>query len=323
MSTWDALTAAYLERLKTLGRARATLTATERYIHRFREFCLRFGATRPADVTDEHAAAFEQRLKWGTGAHGQLYSPSTVQNTILLLRLFFRWAVKERHLLLDPFREIKIHRVLHYEGRRILTEQEVRILLKGPELQTLPGLRDRALLETLYGTGLRRTECTTLDVQDVDFETQTLLVRHGKGGTQRRQPMGANLQQTLRDYIERARPHFARRAASNALFLLVTGGRLPKDAIGTIVRRYGEAMGLGRVTPHQLRHAFATHLLQGGASLLEVQALLGHQRLDSTSVYTGVTPLQVFEEHARCHPRAHADEPAPDPAGGPEDASGV
>lgn len=147
-----------------------------------------------------------------------------------------------------------------------------------------------------------------LDVQDVDFETETIFIRKGKGGTQRRQPMGANLQRTLREYIEKSRPHLARLAPSNALFLRVIGGRLPKHTIGSIVRDHASAMGLGKVTPHQLRHAFATHLLHGGADLVEVQALLGHERLTSTSIYTGVTPLDVFQDHARCHPRAKADE---------------
>jgi integrase/recombinase XerD len=304
MKTWDELTATYLERLRTLGRARGTVTAAERYIERFRDFCRPFGVTRPADVTDEHAAAFEQRLQWTQGGHGQLYSPSTVQGTLQMLRLFFRWAVKERHLLLDPFREIKLRRAFPHERRRILTEQEVRILLQGPALHTLAGLRDRALLETLYGTGIRRAECAMLDVQDVDFETQTLLIRFGKGGTQRRQPIGPNLGRTLAEYLERSRPQLVRRGPTSALFVQMTGGRLPAHGIGFIVRKHARATGVGNVTPHQLRHAFATHLLQGGADLLAVQALLGHAHLDSTSTYTGVTPLQIFEEHARCHPRA-------------------
>jgi site-specific recombinase XerD len=227
-------------------------------------------------------------------------------------------------LLVDPFRDVKIHRVLHNLTRRYLTVEDVRRLLERPRSYTLPGLRDKAILELLYGTGVRCKECVNLDVTDVDFETGMVLVRDGKGGKSRFQPMADTLKAALQDYLTRGRPHMVRRKADcGALFLMVNGARLPRHQLANLVARYAEQAELGRVTIHMLRHAFAQHLLQGGAQLEEVQQLLGHERIQTTSTYTGIRPVDVKKDHRKSHPRARTKPgrktgppsgPAPQPA---------
>jgi site-specific recombinase XerD len=305
VNSWPELTEAYLTFMRTTGRKITTVNATRRYIERFQDFCAEQGALRPADVTTEHAAVFEQRLKWEPGDRGHLYSPSTVQNTLLLLRLFFRWVVAERLLLTNPFRDTRLERVKHFARRRYLTVDETQALLAAPPTYTLPGIRDHAILETLYLGGLRRQECVALDIADVDFETQSLRVRLGKGGIDRRQPMSPALEATLKHYLSRCRPYLMHKKKDDgALFVQISGNRMPGHGICNMVRKYATQAGLGAVTAHHLRHAFATHMLQNGARLEEVQMLLGHERIGTTSMYTGVMPLDVVKEHSNTHPRA-------------------
>jgi len=305
MKSWDELTTSYVAHLRAGRRAASTIQATLRYLDNFREFCAPLGVMYPADVTRAQVAAFEQRLRWEPAGNGRLYSQSAVQSQMQLVRRFFRWAVKHGAILVDPFRDTVLSRVTHFEGRRYLTVAEVRQLLNAPPTYTLPGIRDRAILETLYGTGLRRAECMMLDVSDVDLENGTLMVRHGKGGVARRQPLGPTLQAALEDYLKRCRPHLVhRRPDEGALFIHARGTRMAHHSLADLVRKYALQAGLGRVTTHHLRHAFATHLLAGGAELEAVQQLLGHEHLESTSFYTTAAAPEVARTHRKTHPRA-------------------
>ena len=179
---------AFIEELRTRSYSRVTLESTRLWLRRLRTFCLeRFCVDDIAGVTAEHVEAFQTALHWELGAHGRLYSANTIQQALERLRLFFRWAVHRRHLLVDPTQDVVVRRVLIAE-RRQLSEEEVSRLLRAPDPTTPQGLRDRALLETLYGTGLRRNECQQLDVDDLDLAGHVLRVRKGKGGRVRHQP---------------------------------------------------------------------------------------------------------------------------------------
>ena len=185
---------------------------------------------------------------------------------------------------------------------------EVARLLEAPDTGLL-GRRDRAVLEILYGAGLRISELVSLDVDDVDLEARTVWVRGGKGGRDRRVPLGRAACEALDAYLVGSRPELASRAPARgslgALVLNSRGGRLTRQACWKLIRSYAERIGLAsRVSPHTLRHSFATHLVEGGADIRVVQELLGHASLTTTQVYTFVGEARLRQVYLAAHPRA-------------------
>ena len=173
-----------------------------------------------------------------------------------------------------------------------------------PDVSDPLGIRDRAILETLYGSGLRRRELVNLDLGDVDRVRGVVLVRRGKGGKDRFAPMGAQALAWIERYLAECRPLLEVSASETALFLSGYGGRFTPGALGNWVRRTINEAQIGKAgSCHLFRHACATHLLEGGADLRMIQELLGHARLDTPQIYTAVSIAQLREVHARCHPR--------------------
>ncbi|MDP9241716.1 MAG: tyrosine-type recombinase/integrase, partial [Actinomycetota bacterium] len=169
---------------------------------------------------------------------------------------------------------------------------------------TPTGLRDRAILEVLYGAGLRVSELTGLDVDDLDLEGGSVRVV-GKGGKEREVPIGRHAQHAVGAYLSRARPSLAGQRTRGALFLNTRGGRLSRQACAKLLAVYATRAGIGRrVSPHDLRHSFATHLLEGGADVRVVQELLGHASVATTQIYTLVTKEHLREVYYTAHPRA-------------------
>ena len=190
---------------------------------------------------------------------------------------------------------------------KALPLDDVERLLAATEIDEPLALRDRALLEFLYSTGARVSEAVALDVDDVDREDRTVIL-DGKGGKQRLVPVGSYACRAIDDYLVRLRPELARKARSGtagALFLNARGGRLTRQGAWMVLGAVAERAGLGgRVSPHTLRHSFATHLLDGGADIRTVQELLGHSSATTTQIYTRVTVERLREVYATSHPRA-------------------
>ncbi|MGH7228405.1 MAG: tyrosine-type recombinase/integrase [Nitrospiraceae bacterium] len=223
---------------------------------------------------------------------------------VSVLRSFFGWLTERCVLLFDPAEDLTLGRGSAPLPKAVLTESEVKALLVAPGTDAL-GLRDRAILETLYSTGLRRAELCNLDLFDVDSERGTVRVRSGKGGRDRVVPIGNHALAALRSYLQKARPGLVAGPRQPALFLAaVTGRRLKMKTINHVVRKHAEAAGLEkRVTPHVLRHTCATHLLQGGADVRHVQRILGHASVATTQIYTRVLIGDLVVAHRRHHPR--------------------
>jgi integrase/recombinase XerD len=221
-----------------------------------------------------------------------------------VLRSFFAWLARRRVVLFDPAETLVLGDRTEPLPKTVLTESEVQALLVAPGRGAV-GLRDRAILETLYSTALRRAELVGLDLYDLDAAGELVRVRQGKGRKDRYVPVGAHALEALRRYIHQARPELAATPKEPALFVAaVTRRRLRVKTLNWIVRRHGEAAGLEkRVTPHVLRHTCATHLLQGGADLRHVQAILGHASIATTQVYTRVAVEDLAAVHRRHHPR--------------------
>jgi integrase/recombinase XerD len=186
----------------------------------------------------------------------------------------------------------------------------VRQLLLAPDVTEVLGLRDRTILEVLYSTGIRISELIALDIPDIDLEAQELHVQRGKGGKRRSIPTGGPACLWVARYLETSRPQLQEKATERALFLSWRGQRMDRSNLARIVRALGKKAGIPfKVTPHGLRHAFATHLIQRRASLRHVQEMLGHAKIGSTQIYTHLDLSDLKETHGRCHPRGRRDGP--------------
>lgn len=275
-----------------------TVRQDRRYLKRFGEFCDQLELTLQ-QVEESHLEAYHHDLLRQPGAKGPQLSTSFRSRAILVVRLFFRWAVGQG-LLLYPVDGVvpKSEEPLP----RVPSVAEVQRLFETTHSETPFGIRDRLVLELLYGLGLRLCECQRLDLGDFDRVQQSVAVT-GKGGHQRLLPVGPKLDECYQLYLREGRPYF--KPKEPALFLYRnTGRRLSIHALRLRMTTLFEEAGLS-LTPHHLRHACATHMMAAGADILRLQQFLGHLSLQSTQRYTRVCPTDLHEEFRRCHPRAY------------------
>jgi integrase/recombinase XerD len=248
------------------------------------------------EVKEVDVVSYLRCLQREPGRRGKLRSPATLRVCLSAIRAFFGFLEQRRLVLINPGRDLALPRV-ETLSRRVPSVAAVQKLMQVPFPGSALGLRDRAILETLYGTGIRSAECRRLDV--ADLAAQTLRVRDGKGRRDRLVPILGRALAALEVYLAAARPELAR---DSALFVSRRGTRLSHQGLERLVRLHGRAVNL-ELSPHSLRHACATHLLRGGADIRRVQQLLGHRRLDTTALYTRVEISDLAAVIARCHPR--------------------
>jgi integrase/recombinase XerD len=221
------------------------------------------------------------------------------------LRGLYRYLVRDAGLALDPTELIERPRVSR-PLPKTLSRHAAGALVEGPDTTSARGLRDRTLLEVLYATGMRASECLGLRTEDVNL-TAGYVVCTGKGRKQRLVPLGAEAVAWVRAYLERGRPEHTRRHDGGRLFVNPRGGALSRQSLWTIVRRAARRAGVtNRVSPHVLRHSFASHLLEGGADLRAVQAMLGHADIATTQIYTHLPSEALKRMYREFHPRAQA-----------------
>jgi integrase/recombinase XerD len=228
--------------------------------------------------------------------------PRTTARLLSSLRRFYRYLVREGRLSADPTVRIDSPRI----GRPLpdsLSEEEIEILLDAPAVDEALGMRDRAMLELLYACGLRVSELVNLTMEQIDL-TQGVVRLMGKGSKERLVPLGEEAVDWLQRYIAQSRPELAAGASARALFITRRGKAMTRQAFWYRLRHYAVKSGINKaLSPHTLRHAFATHLLNHGADLRVVQMLLGHSDLSTTQIYTHVARERLKELHARHHPR--------------------
>jgi len=288
------------------GLSRHTVAAYGRDLTRYLDWLEAHG-TSPAMVCGEDLAAYERELAIGDAQHKPLAPPSRAR-AIVAVRNLHAFAVAEGLSEENPAADIGVPK----QPQRLpkaLSVTAVQSLLDGVPRDTPAGLRDSALLELLYGTGARVSEAVELDVDDIwrlldDDEATLRLI--GKGDKERVVPVGGYAREALSAYLVRARPAIivSAKKATPALFLNSRGARLSRQSAFEIVRERARQAGLGDVSPHVLRHSFATHLLDGGADIRVVQELLGHASVTTTQIYTKVTAEHLREVYATAHPRA-------------------
>lgn len=232
------------------------------------------------------------------------YASSTVARKVAAVKSFFHYLRDEGVIDNDPTLSLESPKVKKHLPKAISEEDVERLLAEPTRSDSPKALRDSALLEVLYATGMRVTELVSLNVEDVDLEAGTVYCL-GKGDRERVVPIYDQASLILGRYLNEGRPYLLRDASETALFLNHRGERLTRQGLWLIIKHYVDAIGIeSEVTPHTLRHSFATHMLHGGAKLRDVQKLLGHANISTTQVYTQVTRDHLREAYNEAHPRA-------------------
>jgi integrase/recombinase XerD len=304
-SRFDVLALRFWRHRRRAGLARATLDNTRRHLARLGAFLARRKVVDVHRVTPAHLTAFASKLRKTRSAkpgEQRLLTITTQVACLVLVRKFFAYLERCGVIMRSPARQIPIPRQFRLP-KPSLTETEVARLVEQPLKTTALGKRDRALLELLYGAGLRAGECCRLDERDVSRREETLLVRDGKGRKDRVIPLVGRAASALSTYLDEVRPDLVSSMREPALFLSCRQRRLVLSGVEDIVDRHARAAGLGHTSPHALRHACATHLLRGGASVRYVQKILGHASINTTMIYTQVNTRDLARVLRRAHPR--------------------
>jgi len=291
----DYLADQFLDYLRVeRGLANNTVQAYSKDLGRFIQF-LEDKKTTPEDVS------VEQILEYISAIRRHLSSRS-VARTISTIKTFFRFLVTEKKIKSSPARLLETPK-LSQKLPVILTQNETKTLLSQPDISSVTGQRDKAMLEVLYGTGLRVSELVNLKISDINLEAGYLRTM-GKGSKERIIPIGEKAVDSIKDYISNGRIKLLKGRQSPFLFLNFRGKPLTRQGFWKIIKRHGATAGIQKeISPHKLRHSFASHLLEGGADLRSVQIMLGHADISTTQIYTHVTTKHLKETHRKCHPR--------------------
>jgi integrase/recombinase XerD len=295
----------YLDHLAVeRGLAANTLVSYRRDLRRYAQVLESLGIAALGDVAAAHVSEYLARLRTGDGDHAPL-SASSSARALIAVRGLHRFALREGITVDDPARVVRPPTPPRRLPKAIPLD-DIEALLEAASAPAGPlAIRDRALLELLYGTGARISEAIGLAVDDLDRESRTVTL-HGKGGKSRIVPVGSYALDAVDDYLVRARPGLAAGGRGTAALLLnARGAPLSRQGAWAVLRAVAERAGLSAsISPHTLRHSFATHLLDGGADVRVVQELLGHASVTTTQVYTLVTVDRLREIYATAHPRA-------------------
>ena len=299
---------AYIEWAQVSKLSEQTTKMREWNLASFADWCREREIVLANDVSRHVCERYQRHLFHFRKADGKPLSVGFQRERLSSLRVFFRWAAKHDHVLHNPAGEIELRRRPHRIPRVVLSGDEVEQILVQPDLSSPSGLRDRAMLETLYSTGLRRFELAKLEPSDVDLERGTLLVREGKGSKDRLVPIGERAIAFVLKYLDEGRPFLAVDDNVATLFLRDNGQAFQPIQLTAQVRRIVERAGVGKTgSCHLFRHTMATLMLEGGADIRFIQAMLGHAQLSTTEIYTHVSIRKLQDVHRATHPSATFD----------------
>ena len=243
---------------------------------------------------------------WIGSLSGDGYEVSSLARKLTSIRLLSRFLIREG-IRKDDFCEWLAGPKMTRSIPQTLSTEEVERLIDAPDLKTPYGVRDRAILELLYSSGLRVTELSSLEMHQIDLEQGYLRVV-GKGSKERIVPIGSEALAALESYLNSSRSHFVKPKTGSELFLSERGTAISRQMIWVIIKRWAKAAGIDKpVKPHLLRHSFATHLLSGGADLRVIQEMLGHADISTTQIYTALEDKRLIHQHAKFHPRNRVD----------------
>ena len=291
--TWSEVTALAMK----------TVRQRRRSIRRFILWCEERGLTRPQDITLPILERYQRHLYHYRKPNGEPLAFSSQYTELNPLRAFFKWLTRSRHILYNPASELAMPKVVPRLPRYVLTIEEVERVLSQPDVTALLGIRDRAIMEVLYSSAIRRTELINLTVYDTDLHRGSVFVRSGKGGKDRLIPLGARACQWVSKYLADVRPEFQVGLDHGRMFLTQHGDPMHEYTLGDAVKGYiAKASIIAPGSCHLFRHACATHMLENGADTRFIQVLLGHSALSTTQIYTRVSVAKLKAVHDLTHP---------------------
>ncbi len=293
----------YNESLGIRNYSQVTVQRRDSDLRRFIAWCDERSLDHPNQITKIILDAYQKHLYYYRQENGNPLTPTTRNHYISSIKMFFKWLAQENYLPYNPASEVIAPRATASRLPLVLTPGQVENILQQPALDTAYGVRDRAVLEVFYATGIRRLELCRLELQDVVLAQQLLYVRRGKNGKDRLLPLGERATHWLARYINNARPQLMVDIREETLFLNDYGERFADSKLGDRVKRFMANAGIvAEGSCHLLRHAMATHMLENGAELRYIQAMLGHADLKSTQIYTHVSIHKLQAIHAATHP---------------------
>lgn len=300
-----ALLARHLDAMRVRGLADKTVRSRRFNVNAFIDFCAARDITSARDVTRPVVERYQHHVFVHRTKDGELLSFRSQCELLLAVKAFFRWLIEENLVLADPAAFMKLPKREKRLPRYALTHEEAERVLAVPDVTTSIGIRDRAILEVLYSTAIRRAEILRLAVDDLDQARATLLVRLGKGRKDRTVPIGERAIAWVKKYLDDVRKELVVDPDEHALFVSLDGGPLSSNRLSELVKRAIDASGIGKKgSCHLFRHTAATLMLERGADIRFIQAMLGHELLSTTEIYTRVAIRKLQEVHAETHPSA-------------------
>jgi integrase/recombinase XerD len=278
----------------------------------------------PTQITRSILESYQRWLYNHRKKNGKPLGITTQRSYLGALMQFFAWLTRQHVIEANPASELELPRPEKRLPVEALSISQVESILAQPAISDPLGIRDRAVMELLYSTGIRRTELARLELSDLNREKKLLRIRLGKGRKDRVVPVGARAMQWIEKYLNEVRHLLALESGTQPLFLSGYGEAFNPDVLGRKIGKYIETANIGRAGgAHLFRHTCATHMLEGGADIRYIQQLLGHEKLETTAIYTEVSIIQLQAVHARCHPAERHDKPdaAPVSTDGPETAA--
>lgn len=307
-TVFESLLNQYLESLLVKGFTEATARTRRNQIESFLAWLKERGIEEPLEVTRPVLERYQRHLFHYRKKNGEPLSFRSQHALLVAMRQWFRWMTRQNHILHNPASELELPRQGHHLPRHVLNVHEAEQVLQQPEIGDPLGLRDRAIMEVLYSTGMRRMEVANLKVFDVDFDGCTVLIRQGKGRKDRMVPIGQRAVAWMLKYINEARPHLVSEPDDYTIFLTIAGERIELEYISHIVHDYVEKAQIGKIgSAHLFRHTMATLMLDGGADIRFIQQMLGHVSLRTTEKYTHVAIRQLQKVYEATHPGANLE----------------
>lgn len=308
----------FLESLAVKNYSSETIENRRNYLKAFLVWLEERDLEQPKEVSKQILEGYQRHLWRLKKKNGKPLSVATQRVHLITLQRFFSWLTKENFIPANPASELELPRREKRLPQPAMTQKEVRHLLSVPDVSDPLGVRDRTMLEVFYSTGIRRSELARLELTDVNHERQTLYVRQGKGKKDRVVPLGLRAMQWIEKYLDNARSKLILNANERTLFLTSYGEGFNPDVISRMVTKFIKQAEIEKIgSCHLLRHSCATHMLEAGADIRLIQQLLGHESLETTSIYTQVSIEHLREVHRKTHP-AEAEETQNEPPSEPE-----
>lgn len=289
------------------GFAETTLRVRRVHMEMFLAWCRRNRTTDPTHVTSASLESYQRYLFDYRKKDGQPLAVASQHCRLAPLKVWFKWLAQRNYIPQDPAAELELPRV-GYKLPSVLNKEEAEVVLQQPNLRALFGTRDRAILEMLYSTGMRRMELLHLRLYDVDKKHGLVAIREGKGKRDRIVPVGERALYWLDQYLLATRLRIVKQPDDSIVFLTAAGKPFTPNHLSWLARRYVKAAGISKTGAcHIFRHTMATLMLEGGADIRYIQAMLGHVRLDTTKIYTHVSIRMLKQIHTTTHPAARLD----------------